>query len=279
MRKKLSLALVCSAMTAMPALAAPPSFVDDLVTPATYDVNSLISACTTGISPKWMVWSVFNGEVEYEQIVTGGGKLTLNSSKYMNPFVSMSGTVLVGRVEVISAGWHGLGLGGLPGFPPVCLNEPTPATTNLPFTNNDICMYGGYSFNQFELSMKSTVDDGYGLQFGPDNRPGAPGVDDDGNGLTDDDPNCSLGTDGLPGVAGVDDDDALRVAERLNFARHHGDEVGEVLYVLGVGHKHRIQALVLHPLLQSFESSRVHGMETPASGLFLRGVLLYRHDG
>ncbi len=79
MRKKLPLAL-CSAavvsMSSMSALATPPSFMDDLVTPATYDVNSLITACTTGVGPKWTVYGTFDAEYIYQHLVVGGGAMT-----------------------------------------------------------------------------------------------------------------------------------------------------------------------------------------------------------
>jgi hypothetical protein len=205
--KKLGLSLYCAMLAATPTLAKPPSFVDDLVTTATYDVNSMREACTTGVAAKWMVFSIFEGEIDYEQLIVRNGTAALNTSKYMNSFIAWDGgSTLIGRVDAITPAWHGLGLSGKAGFPVVCMNEPLTGTTNMPYTDDDICIYGGYSFNQFELTFKDGVNDGYGYQFGPDFGPGFRGVDDDGNGSTDDDANCADGPDGAPGYAGVDDD-------------------------------------------------------------------------
>jgi hypothetical protein len=204
--KKLPLALWCATVTALPALSAPPSFMDDLVTPATYDTNSLIQACTTGVGPKWTVYGTFDALYAYQHLVIGGGSMRYNATMYWNPVLPSQGDTLFGRIDTIAPGWTGLGLDGAPGFPATCLNEPSPGVSNMPFTDDDICIYGGHRFNAFELTPWILEEDDYGAQFGFDHGPGVRGVDDDGNGLTDDDPNCTLGNDGLPGRPNVDDD-------------------------------------------------------------------------
>jgi hypothetical protein len=55
-------------------------------------------------------------------------------------------------------------------------------------------------------------------------------------------------------LTAVNQHHALRIAKRLNFSRTHGDEPGKVLDVLRVAHENRVQAVILHPLLQAFES-------------------------
>jgi hypothetical protein len=165
--------------------------VDDFQTVTTYNHQTYVDACA-GTLPDWSVQTSLAGSTMYERAVRGGGKLNLSNWQFDNPFIAGL------RVTNAFVGWAG----GV--F--ACVGEPSIGRSNIVFTHDDICIYGGFEFNRFQLTLQSTPSGANGGQFGPDLQPGIAGVDDDGNGSTDDDPNCNKGVDGQWGVAGVDDD-------------------------------------------------------------------------
>jgi hypothetical protein len=173
-------------------MAAPKSFVDDFQTVTTYNHQTYVDACA-GTLPDWSIQTMLDAQTNYERAVRGGGKLRVSNWNYDNTFIPG-----VGRIEAIYVGWAG----GIE----ACLGEPPSGRSNMQFTHSDLCVYGGVEFNRFQLTSQQVPDQDNGGQFGPDLKPGIAGVDDDGNGTTDEDPNCDLGDDGCYGDCGVDDD-------------------------------------------------------------------------
>jgi hypothetical protein len=178
-------------------IGAPVLFSDDFVTPATYGVTDISDgygggACYGGIAPKYTVFNLFTFNLFQEEAESGSGALRISNS--ITGFVDPP----FGQVEVAALGWVGLNSCGM-------LNpfEPPLHTSTMNFTNDDLCIYGGYSFSNWHLRTGVAA----GTVFGADDMPGLAGSDDDSNGTTDNaEEYPGEGPDGAPGIAGVDDD-------------------------------------------------------------------------
>jgi hypothetical protein len=205
--KKATYALLIVGLATPLAMAAPPtSFSDDFQTVRTYNAQTYVDACAGthadnagGVGlPDWSIQAAVDGSVAYERVVRGGGKFRFSNWAFDNLFIAGV------RLEAAFVGWSGGIL--------ACVGEPGSGRSNTVFTHDNLCIYGGYEFNEFQLTSQglNALPGGSGVawrkQYGVDLKPGVAGVDDDGNGSTDDDPNCTNGGDGQPGVAGVDDD-------------------------------------------------------------------------
>ena len=186
-------------------------WVDDFETYATYDSAAIVN-CTA----KYTSMEPLTGDFNLQYVASGDGVLRGSTLK-LGSFPGIEARFVFCVVGV--------------------LNVRQPCASGWPFLhssetfdpNGDICMYSGFSFNQFQLRHASFgLGDDNGEEFGPDldeeaaghqNGPGVWNVDDDGNGTTDD-PQWGGGSgnviaspeylwpgiDGAPGFAGQDDD-------------------------------------------------------------------------
>jgi hypothetical protein len=195
--------------------AEPQIFSDDFQTATTYNYDSLVNSCTTTEKPKWSIVNIIDGLPYDERLVSGGGRLLLSNWRFLS---HNSGTVSnLHRMEAAYVGRTGSFCDSSNPYVPT--PEPGSGVSNLAFTHDDLCILGGFQFNRFQQATQNlpratgpvnpfdlNPDMHWGLQYGPDGAPGIAGMDDDGDGSTDNDPNCDYGLDGCPGDCNFDDD-------------------------------------------------------------------------
>jgi hypothetical protein len=191
-------------------LGQPKEFSDDFMTVATYNSDSWYATCIDPNAPstKYTVMEGYTGTVYNERMVSGGGKLRF-SNRSVTEVIPGAGRFEFSVIGVVDLGQP------CPDNP-----DPTPgnqSVTSEPFTSQNLCMYGGFSYKPVELRGAGDT----GVLFGPDGQPGIANVDDDRDGTTDEHnespcwapiagsgygPPFPGGRDSRPGVAGVDDD-------------------------------------------------------------------------
>jgi hypothetical protein len=230
---RLALLALSIGLIVVPAFGQPREWKDDFTTVTTYDSGSVYATCASPTAPstKYTLIEAFTGNPFNGRALSGGGKFIFTNRS----------TAGVGGLRADLAAI------GVVDFGQTCPDNPDPSPgasliTSEPFTSNNQCTYGGLQFTDWQLKFPP---DTYEVR-GSDGKCGVANVDDDLDGITDEDNECLAcrptfvnggygnrngtgfqgGVDAAPGVAGVDDD-ANGIVDDLDEMGWSGSDDGD----------------------------------------------------